>query len=204
MTPPRDRRLFIDAIMGQRSFRYAAAIAILLAVMARWPRLGLPVATAVAVALFLAGLAQARRQARLAQRAVLAARAGDAHAAAEAWEGCARGSWGGHRATALLSAGMLRFRAGELGPARDALAGVERSHGLVPARYGQGVASFLSLVLALQGERDAAGRRGGPRGGPDRGGVARARGELRARRAAPAPPRARLPPPRRRADTGRG
>jgi len=154
--PPRDRHLFIDAMVGQRSFRYAAAIGIVLAVMARWPRLGLPVATGVAAVLLLGWMGQSRWLARRARRAVLSASAGDAHAAAETWDACACWSFGRQRATALLSAGMLRFRAGELGPARDALAAVEQSHGLVPARYGQGVASFLSLVLALQGECQAA------------------------------------------------
>jgi hypothetical protein len=158
-TPPRDRQRWLDAVVGLRTLRYAAAIwLVVLAFVFLLPGSGLGVAwlTGVVVALFLAWLAAATWLGRLARRATQAAQAGDLRAAAETWGRCARWSVGRRRAYAQLSVGMLRFRLGELAPAGAALAAVERSHGVVPSRYGQGVASFLSLVLALQGELEPA------------------------------------------------
>jgi len=94
--------------------------------------------------------------ARQARKAVAAAQAGDEAGALALYRALEPRAFGPLRQATRLNLAYLLFHRGELEEGLRWLGLVERSHGQLPAAYGQTVADRLALGLALRGDLAAA------------------------------------------------
>lgn len=166
LPPPKDRSALLDLLLrpGLHAVaQWAALVVLFLLIQAivaqpagqRDLSGGLAAAATLAAAVigFTVRTALLARQAR---RAVAAAQAGDEAQALALYRALEPRAHGPLRQATRLNLAYLLFHQGDLDAGLRCLGQVERSHGRLPAAYGQTVADRLALGLALRGDLEAA------------------------------------------------